>query len=188
VPQVGLECRRAGDLGAQAGATIGDLAHVLDQRVDVLLPGGVDRDHREGDRPVLGDESLRRVGGERHDRGQDVLDRGHFLGLGADRLLVGLRQAAVAVVDGHRRRRLAAREALLDHLVGDDRVRVVGQEARDAVLGDLGELARQGAERQDEHPDAQDVPLGPPSARPRRDRPQHPDITQPLPRACAALR
>ena len=110
-----------------------------------------------------------------------------FCRLGGDRLLVGVGQPAGAVIDRHGGGRLAAGEAVLDDLVGHDRGRVAGQEARDAVLGGVGELARQLAEHQQQQPEADDDPLRPAPAGPPRDRLQH-RFTPPLPRACAALR
>ena len=185
--QVGLERGWARDLCREPGSAVDDFAHVVGDVVDGLLRLGVDRDDRERRPAVAGDQALRRAGAERYDRRQHALDLRDLLRLGGDRLLVGVGQPAGAVVDRHGGGRLAAREAILDDLVGHDRGRVAGQEARDAVLGGVRELARQLAEHQQHQPDADDEPLRPAPAGPPRDRLQH-RFTPPLPRACAALR
>ena len=173
VPEVGLERARAGDLGGQPAAGAGDLAHLLGDVADVLQRRGADRDHGEGRRAVRGHEALGGVGAERHRRRQHVLDLGHALRLGGDRLLVGAGQAAIAVIDGDRGRRLAAGEALRDHLVGDGRGGVVGQPARDPVLGDVGHRPRQRGQHRQHQPEADDHPLRPLPAREPPDRAQH---------------
>ena len=187
VPQVGLQRRRAGHLGDEPRAAVGDLARLLGERVDVLLGRGVDRDDRERRRAVLGHEALGRVGAERRDGRKHALEVADLLRLVGDRLLVGVGQPAFALIHDDRRGRLAAGEALFDDLVGDDRRGVVGQEARDPVLGDVGQRAGQSGQHHQHHPEADDVPLGPAPARPPGHR-LHSVFTLSLPRACAALR